>query len=84
MGEFAKSKINEIIDFLNDKKTLNEISIKEKEIIKIIEYIGEPFLKQKLLDMYYKKFEDEALKRERKEKLLAEKRRIEEELKKYD
>jgi len=84
MGEFAKSKINEIIDFLNDKKTLNEISIKEKEIIKIIEYIGEPFLKQKLLDMYYKKFEDEALKRETKEKLLAEKRRIEEELKKYD
>jgi len=84
MGEFAKSKIQEIIDFLNDKKNLEEISIKQENIIKVIEHIGEPFLRQKLLDMYYEKFEDEALKKARKEKLLAEKRRIEEELKKYD
>jgi len=56
MGEFAKNKIEEIIDFLNDKKSIDNISIPENEIKKVIKTIGEDFLKEKLLDMYNKKF----------------------------
>jgi len=84
MGEFAKDKIQEIIDFLNNKKIIDDISIKKEEIKPIINNIGEPFLKRKLLEMYFNKFKDEASKKARKEELLAEKKRIEEELKKYD
>ncbi|WP_418180775.1 AAA family ATPase [Aliarcobacter lanthieri] len=54
MGEFAKSKINEILEFLNDKEKLK--TIKKEQIIPIIESIGEDFLKNKLLNLYYKKF----------------------------
>jgi len=82
MGEFAKTKIQEIMDFLNNEKTIEEISIKENQVKKVIESIGEPFLKQKLLEMYYKKFKDEASKKARKDELLAEQKRIENELKK--
>ena len=54
MGEFAKGKINEIIEFFDNK---NEIYSKEKEKLrKIIESIGEAFLKEKLLFMYNEKF----------------------------
>jgi len=84
MGEFAKNKIQEIMNFLNDKKTIEEISTKEEQIKQVIESIGEPFLKQKLLEMYYKKFKDEASKKARKDELLAEQKRIAIELKKYD
>jgi len=56
MGEFAKTKIQEIMDFLNDKKSINEISTKEEDIKKVIEAIGEPFLKDKLLKMYEEKY----------------------------
>ena len=63
MGEFAKNKIQEIMDFLNDKKTIEEISTKEGQIKQVILSIGEPFLKQKLLEMYYRKFKDEASKK---------------------
>jgi len=80
MGEFAKGKIQEIMDFLNDKKTIAEISIKEEDIKKVIESIGEPFLKRKLLDMYYTKYTDESLKEIRKQELLVQKKQIEEEL----
>jgi len=84
MGEFAKKKIQEIIDYLNDKKNIEEISTREEHIKKVIESIGEPFLKQKLFEMYYKKFEDESLIKARKDELLSEKERIERELEKYD
>lgn len=50
MGEFAKSKIEELIKYLNDEKS--EINSKE-EAQKIINIIGEPILKnqlQKMLD----------------------------------
>ena len=50
MGEFAKSKIEEVIKYLNDKNL--EIKSKE-EAQKIINIIGEPILKnqlQKMLD----------------------------------
>lgn len=58
MGEFAKEKIEEVIKFLNDDKS----KIKDKkEAQKIINIIGEPFLKQKLQDMYFKKFNDNSV-----------------------
>ena len=56
MGEFAKTKIQEIMDFLNNKKNIDEISTKEEDIKKVIEAIGEPFLKDKLLKMYDEKY----------------------------
>ena len=59
MGEFAKEKIKEILEYLNDTK--NKVKLKtikeEKEQIKaIIESIGEDFLRNKLLNMYNKKY----------------------------
>ena len=69
MGEFAKNKIQEIMDFINNIKTIEEISTKEEQIKQVIESIGEPFLKRKLLDMYYTKYKDESLKEARKKEL---------------
>jgi len=54
MGEFAKGKINEIINYLSKDGEL--ITIKKNQVKNIIELIGEPFLKEKLLSMYNKKF----------------------------
>jgi len=54
MGEFAKGKINEIIDFFNAK---NEVyKDKQDKLLKTINTIGEPFLKEKLLFMYNEKY----------------------------
>ncbi len=79
MGEFAKQTINKIIADLKNDNYKPQKEEKER-VLKIIQTIGEPFLKQKLLDLYYKKFDKEA----RKKELEKEKARIEEELKKYD
>jgi len=84
MGEFAKNKINEIIDFLNNKKIIDEISTPQNQIKKVIESIGEDFLKEKLLNMYYKKFNDEFTKKQRIIELLEIQKKIEQELKQYD
>jgi thymidylate synthase len=54
MGEFAKSKITEILEFLNDKEELK--TIKKEQIKPIIESIGEDFLREKLLKMYNEKY----------------------------
>jgi predicted ATP-binding protein involved in virulence len=72
MGDFAKHKINEVIDFLSDEK--RDISKKER-IKSIIDIIDEPLLKHKLKEMFYEAFEDErSQEREIKElKRLAEK-----------
>jgi len=75
MGEFAKNKIQEIMDFLNNKKKIEEISTKEEHIKQVIESIGEPFLKDKLLQMYYNKFDTK--KQERIKELKAELKRLE-------
>ncbi len=53
MGEFAKNKINEVIDNLQNKK----VSLSQKQIKSIISTIGEPFLQTKLGQMYNNKFE---------------------------
>ncbi len=68
MGEFAKGKIQQIINILNGKLSsynckFRYVFTKEyfstlvsKNIKKVIEAIGEPFLKDKLLQMYEKKY----------------------------
>jgi len=58
IGEFAKDKIQNIIDYLNNLKTLEEISWAKNsiDIRVLIECIGEPFLKDKLTEMYLEKF----------------------------
>ena len=66
MGEFAKSKINEAIDNLNEKLQ----SLSQKQIKSIIDSIGEPFLQIKLEQMYKEKFdlEDEIEELEKRQK----------------
>ena len=55
MGEFAKNKLEDIIKYLNEAdKEENNSDV--NEIQKIIELIGEPFLRDKLKEMFYKKF----------------------------
>ncbi len=56
MGEFAKNKINEIIDWLNEKEVSPE---NKKEYKKIIDLIDEPLLKNKLEEMYFSRFPNE-------------------------
>ncbi len=63
IGEFAKNKIQKAIDILNEE----EVNIEQKAFVKnIINYIGEPFLKNKLQEMYDNAFLDEI---ERKNKI---------------
>ena len=72
MGEFAKEKINDVIQFLTDKDS----DIKDKlEAKKIIDIVGEPFLKQKLTQMYFDKFNTQ--KEDRIKELKAELQRLE-------
>ena len=54
IGDFAKSKIDLIIQFLNDKR----ITKPDEKIRKTIEQIGEPLIKMKLQAMWREKFED--------------------------
>jgi len=65
MGEFAKTKINEIIDYLNDEKTIDKISTPQNQIKSVIDNIGEDLLRMKLTDMYFQVFTDEELEREK-------------------
>lgn len=51
MGEFAKVKINELIEFLSSEKMEDEQwDLVEAE--KLIQIIGEPFLKQDLIELF--------------------------------
>lgn len=69
MGEFAKDKIQSVINFLNNK----ESNIKSKEeALKIIQIIGEPFLKYKLEEQFHEKFSSKQIKNEAKIKRLEE------------
>ncbi len=59
IGEFAKNRIQSIITVLNPEVD-SKSDTKEKSIIwNEIQIIGEPFLKQKLEEMYYSKFDKE-------------------------
>ncbi|MBU1667389.1 ATP-binding protein [bacterium] len=65
MGKFAKNKIQEIMNYLNNDKKLEDISTPQNQIKKVIESIGEDLLRRKLSDMYYEKFEKDELEREK-------------------
>lgn len=60
MGEYAKEKIKLVLEKLNtfrkDQGKLDKID--KDEIKQIISNIGEPFLKQKLFDMYFSIFDE--------------------------
>lgn len=69
MGEFAKKSIQKLIESISNGKE-NE----KEEILREINIIGEPILKNKLLEMYYEAFPN------RLEQLLREQERISEEI----
>ena len=54
MGEFAKSKISKILNFLNGKCKFIDTPL--EKIKPTIQIIGENFLREKLLKMYEDKF----------------------------
>ncbi len=87
MGEFAKGKIDKIIKFLREDSIpgSREGWIDSKKNLKrIIDSIGEPFLRHKILELYYDKFKDDATKAERRKELEKQKEQIERELSHYD
>jgi predicted ATPase len=57
IGEFAKNRIQSIIDNLSTGDNKNKKNIDKQSIWKEIQIIGEPFLKDKLIEMYYLKFD---------------------------
>jgi len=73
IGEFAKKKIQSIIDFLNNEEKDTVIDKTRQTVFQEIQVVGEPFLKEKLLEMYYMKYE----KQKRIEKLKQEIIRLE-------
>ena len=79
MGEFAKSKIDNVIKKLKDKN-YNPSKNEKENILATIKIIGEDFLRTKLLDIYYKKFDDDFIKKQRKEELLEQQEKIKKEL----
>ena len=79
MGEFAKNKINNVIKKLKDKN-YNPSKNEKENILATIKIIGEDFLRTKLLDIYYKKFDDDFIKKQRKEELLEQQEKIKKEL----
>ncbi|WP_278554621.1 AAA family ATPase [Elizabethkingia bruuniana] len=90
IGEFAKTKINETIEWLNStreeqvkkeksqKNKFDKLSSEKEYHKKIIEIIDEPIIKSKLVEMYSEIFGND----ERRNYLLREKNRIEEEIEK--
>ena len=60
IGEFAKEKIQTVIDFLNGAGDNN---LSQQEAWSIIKIIGEPFLKHKLEEKFHEKFSTDEEKR---------------------
>jgi hypothetical protein len=57
IGAFARQEIQTILDKINKNDQLN---LKEKErILGVINLVGDPFLKEKMLKMFYQKFDRE-------------------------
>lgn len=59
VGAFALNKIDQTIKTLKEKNIKNSTDDERNKILENINIIGEPFLRNKLLDMYYLKFEKE-------------------------
>ena len=77
MGEFAKGKIQTVIDILNHKKISKKKVINHQEIWNIIQLIGDTFLKQKMSSMFLSKFENLELLEQELAKARAEVKRLE-------
>jgi hypothetical protein len=56
IGAFALNKINNIIKLLNESSSGTITDTKKEELFHNINFVAEPFLRNKLLDMYYIKF----------------------------
>lgn len=58
IGDFAKEKIQDVIDYINDKDKRTEKKwISSPDVLKkVIEQIGEPYLSEKLNDMFLETF----------------------------
>ncbi len=57
IGQFAFEKINKIIEAVRkDNRDVDNRS-EDREVLALINLIGEPFLREKLLDMYYAKYD---------------------------
>jgi len=72
MGEYAKEKINEVINYIRVKKGEKNLqtSIKDdKEAEFIINCIGEPFLKEKLKEIFFGTLSELDILKKRKEEL---------------
>jgi len=57
IGEFAKRKIQAIINLLTNDGQNTIANNNPSKVLQEIEIVGEPFLKEKLLEMYYNKFQ---------------------------
>jgi predicted ATPase len=57
IGEFAKNRIQTIIDSLNPDENKTKKHLDRESLWREIQIIGEPFLKEKLEEMFYSKFE---------------------------
>lgn len=57
IGAFALEKINNIIEQLNDENLKNYTENEKVDLLKNIHLVGENFLKNKLLDIFYIKFD---------------------------
>lgn len=65
IGDFAKNKIQETLDWLNNPEAQNDKNYHKV----VISLVDEPILKTKLEEMYFNKFEDEMSKEDKKERL---------------
>lgn len=59
VGEYAKNRIQGIIDILIDSDNKKMSKVNKDVIWEEIQIIGEPFLKQKIEEMFYLKFDKE-------------------------
>ncbi|RXK02329.1 hypothetical protein CRV02_05680 [Arcobacter sp. CECT 8989] len=69
MGEFAKDKIQNVINFLNNAKSTIQT---KKDAWKIIQIVGEPFLKYKLEEKFHENYSSDKVKNKAKIKRLEE------------
>jgi protein associated with RNAse G/E len=86
MGEFAKERINKIISYLREEGYGQEMNfsepwLRDKETLKrIIETIGEPFLRKKVMELYYEKYPKEMDREQRRRELEQQREEIDKEL----
>ncbi|MBD1385844.1 AAA family ATPase [Mucilaginibacter rigui] len=55
MGEFAQNKIQRVINQLNNNSLADYYT--EKDLLMIINLISEPFLREKLMEMFFQKYD---------------------------